>query len=875
MRVAAHGTLRNLLVASLCAGVAASLAAADRPKPVAVPRTIDFVRQIQPVLRKHCYQCHGHDVQEAGLRLDVKRQALAGGEHGKVIVPGRSGKSSLVARITASGPDARRMPPPDEGTPLSPAQIALLRSWIDAGAAWPDGVDPVGADAGSLWSFDAVQSPAVPQVGRPSWVRNPIDAFVLARLESAGLVPAPAADHLALIRRATFDLHGLPPTIDDLDRFTAELAQRPPDSVYEDLVDRLLANPHYGERWARHWLDLVRYADSNGYEVDGEKPLAWKYRDYVIRALNRDVSYDRFVLEQLAGDELPDANPQTVIATGFYRVGPWDAERGASVQPSEMVAETFNELDDMVSTTSQVFLGLTMGCARCHDHKFDPLSSKDYYSFVSIFRPLTRQRNGRTELTRPAVPPPALKEKNAADQRIGQLQGQLRSLTAPLRTGLLESGRSKLPADAIAALKVPADKRSDNQRQLVKRYESGFDKEVTAALQQPKLAAEYLSAEVRKQLADAEIEITRLRDRFHFPAGYFFYEPSPPAPVTHLLKRGNPSQPGVVVQPAVPAAIPRQLGRGQPKFETPDAFTSRRRISLARWITSSDNPLTARVFVNRVWQYHFGSGLVRTPSDFGRRGVQPTHPELLDWLADWFVHDAGQSIKKLHRLIMTSNTYRMSKRMHHASAVKDPDNRLLWRFPYRRLEVEAIRDAMLAVSGQLQPKLYGPCMYPHIPENARRSGYSPQSVWKAFDERSASRRTIYAYVKRTLIVPFLDTLNFCDTTRSTDRRETTVVAPQALELLNGEFVNRQARHFAGRLRRQAATGIDQQILLGYRLAVGRPPTMEEQATLRSYWDVERGALRKTQKMAEQQAGFEATVRLCRILLNLNEFVYVD
>ncbi|MEO1994330.1 MAG: DUF1549 domain-containing protein [Planctomycetaceae bacterium] len=437
MLVVVRLRLRYLWVAALCALCGIDGVAADQPKRGASPEKIDFVRQIQPVLRKHCYQCHGHDVQEAGLRLDVKRQALAGGEQGKVIVPGRSDKSSLLARITGSAPDAQRMPPQDEGTPLSPRQIAWIRSWIDAGAEWPDGVDPVATDTGRLWSFDKVRNPAVPRVTRGDWVRNPIDAFVLARLESAGLVPAPAADQLALIRRATFDLHGLPPTIDDLDQYVADQPRMPRDAVYEELIDRLLASPHYGERWGRHWLDLVRYADSNGYEVDGEKPLAWKYRDYVIRALNRDVAYDRFVLEQLAGDELSDADPETVIATGFYRVGPWDAERGASVQPSEMLAEMFNELDDMVSTTSQVFLGLTMGCARCHDHKFDPLSSQDYYSMVSVFRPLTRQRNGRTELTRPAVPPRALKDKNTADRRIAQLQAQLRRLTEPLRKGLL------------------------------------------------------------------------------------------------------------------------------------------------------------------------------------------------------------------------------------------------------------------------------------------------------------------------------------------------------------------------------------------------------------------------------------------------------
>jgi hypothetical protein len=828
---------------------------------------VDFVRQIQPILRRHCYQCHGHDVQEAGLRLDVKRRALAGGDDGQVIIRGKADASRLV-KLISSEQEELRMPPKDEAPPLAENQIALIRAWVNAGAAWPDGVDPVSKDETLLWSFEPVQRPPIPNVRQTTWVQTPIDAFILAKLEAAGMKPAPPAAAHALIRRASFDLLGLPPAVEEVQVLEGK-SIRNPQAVFRNQLDRLLADPHYGERWGRHWLDLARYADSNGYEVDGEKPMAWKYRDYVIRALNGDTPYDRFVMEQLAGDELVDATSETVIATGFHRVGPWDAERGASVQPSEVIAERFNELDDMVSTTSQVFLGLTMGCARCHDHKFDPLTAQDYYSMVSIFNPLARHKNGRSELTRPAVPPRHLQEKNAADRRVVELKSQIRTLDIPLRRGWLESGRTKLPADAVAAFKARPDERDDNQKQLAQRFAKSFDSEVAAALQNKKLVETFLSAEAQQQIKAANAEIVDLESRFNFPAGYFLYEPSPNPPVTHLLKRGNPKQPGPVVGPAVP----KSLAKEQPRFESSDDFTSRRRISLARWIANKENPLTARVMVNRVWQFHFGQGLVRTPSDFGRRGTPPTHPELLDWLAHWFVHDADWSLKELHRLIMTSSTYQMAKHAQDSYAEKDPDNRLLSRFPYRRLEVEAIRDAMLVTSGQLNSTLYGPGMYPHVPQDARRSGYNPQGVWRDFNERDASRRTIYAYVKRTLIVPFLDTLDFCDTTRSAERRDITTVAPQALELLNGEFVNRQAKHFADRLIRSAGTDVDQQVTLGFRLALSRPPREEELQTLKSFWSQERAELKEN--MPEGEASREALVRVCRLVFNLNEFVYTD
>jgi len=692
-----------------------------------------FLREVRPILKAHCFRCHGPSSSEGELRLDRKSLALKGGETGAAIQIGRPGASLLVQMIEGRGPGDSRMPPEGEGRALRAAEIRLIRDWIKKGARWPDGIDD-DADRLSLWSLRPIRRPPIPRVQRGQGLLNPIDHFIQAGLEARRMQASPRAEPGHLLRRASLDLLGLPPDVGQLERFVASSS---PEAFGRE-IDLLLANPHYGERWGRHWLDLVRYADTNGYEVDGIKPMAWKYRDWVIGALNADKPYDQFVLEQLAGDELADATTETILATGFHRVGPWDAERGASVQKSEVIEELYNELDDMVSTTSQVFLGLTMGCARCHDHKFDPLTARDYYSMVAVFRGLKREHKGRTELARAALPP------------------------------------SQLP---------------------------GKD----------------LKSQVQ---------------------GYFFFEPSPTPPVTHLLKRGNPNQPGV----EVPAAVPAALVDEQPAFEKADKFTSRRRISLARWVMSDDNPLTRRVIVNRVWQYHFGTGLVRTANDFGVRGSLPTHPELLDWLAEWFRDDAGYSLKRLHRLIMTSRTYATSKRPLAENAARDVDNLMLAHFPTRRLEVEAIRDSMLAVSGQLNDRLYGAPMYPFIPPDALRSGYNPAGVWQPFKEVDANRRTVYSFLKRTLMIPFLETLDFCDTARSAERREVTTVAPQALELFNGEFVNRQADHFADRVLSEAGDSVSRQLDTAYLLALGRKPTAAERGSLEGFLANETQAL---------------------------------
>jgi hypothetical protein len=515
------------------------------------------------------------------------------------------------------------------------------------------------------------------------------------------------------------DLAGLPPTIGEQERFGSEAG----DVALDRVIDDLLGRPSYGERWARHWLDVARYADSNGYELDAEKPFVWRYRDYVIDALNADKPFNRFVMEQIAGDELPDRTTESTIATGFLRVGHWAAE------PGDPDTDRYDQLDDIVSTTGQAFLGLTIGCARCHDHKFEPLSTRDYYSLVSVFNGLERPRNGRTELTVPVGP------KN------------------------LEA--------------------------------------------------------------------------------YIWKEPSPVAPETHVLVRGSPARPGDLVGPAVPAVLVRQ----QPVFPPPVEQTSRRRLGLASWLASADNPLTARVIVNRVWQQHFGQGLVRTANDFGMMGAPPSDPQLLDWLTHWFVHEANWSLKKLHRLILASNTWRQAAGAEHSTVI------------FRRLEAEAIRDSMLAVSGRLNLKSSGPAMKPRLPAAAIEANTDKGKVWQPSDESETSRRTIYAFVKRGLVLPMLEVLDLADTVSSCPQRQVTTVAPQALSLFNGEFVNQQADYFAARLLREAGDDPAKQLRLAWRLALCHEPSDAE----------------LTQMLQYRQQG--SLSQVCRVILNLNEFAY--
>ncbi len=710
------------------------------------------------------------------------------------------------------------------------------------------------------WAFQPVADPPVPAVGNTAWVRNPIDAFILSKLEARGWKPAAEVDRGTWLRRVYLDVIGMPPTPAEQARFAGDTS---PDAC-ERVVDALLAHPGYGERWGRHWLDVVRYAESNGYERDAGKPQVWRYRDYVIRSLNVDKPYDRFVLEQLAGDELPDANAETLIALGYTRLGPWDDE------PADFPQDRADQLDDLVQTTSRAFLGLTLGCARCHNHKFDPLTMHDYYRMVAVFDPLVRPQNGRTEVTSPAGSRAELEVVARRDAEIARLNAQIDRLLFAFREEYVRGAESKLPAEVLAALRTEVAARTEAQRKLIEDHHGAIETEVQSAL----------PAETRGTIASLRAQIDSLRAHVpDLPQAYFMFEPSAKAPVTHILLRGRASSPGPVVQPGVPAVTVAE----QPTFLPAGELTTRRRLSLAQWLVDPANPLTARVIVNRVWQFHFGEGIVSSSSDFGTIGAPPTHPELLDWLARYFVHEADWSLKKLHRLILTSSTYRMSKRINPEYARIDPENMYFWRFPYQRLEVEAICDSVLAVSGRLNDSMYGESVYLQVPQAALAGSSDPGSIWRPFEEKKASRRTIYAFTKRSFVVPILEVLDLCDTTRSSEKRRVTSVPTQALTLYNGQFINRQAELLAARLTDEAGSDPRAQIDFAYRLTLCRSPKDDEMSLMLEYLDRETASLQSESARtigtgfpdASAQARRQALVHLCRALFNLNEFVYPD
>ena len=833
-----------LAVASLSAGTPNSFAAA-------IP---EFATEVRPLLEKHCTSCHGRLKQKGHLRLDAGALALKGGKNGPAVLPRQSLASHLIQRLRDADPE-RRMPP--EGAPLADSEIDLIAAWIDAGASLP-ARETIPPSPSEHWSFQPVHRPTPPTVTDPTWNENPIDRFVRNRLDAAEVRPAPPAPPGALLRRLHLDLIGLPPTPAEQDACAADSSP----TAFSRTVDQLLTRPEYGERWARHWLDLVRYADSNGYERDAAKPLAWQYRDYVIRSLNADKPYARFVQEQLAGDELPDASSETIIATGFYRLGHWDDE------PADPITDRYDQLDDILRTTSEVFLGLSLGCARCHDHKFEPLSTQDYYSFLSIFEPLRRPQNGRTELTLPAGTARQIAALAQRDQVLAQLDRETDRALQEFRIAHLKIGQSQLSSDTQAAWLIPAEQRNAEQQRLVADSKRTLDAELDHARPES----------LRRQLADLGDRRERLlRETPDLPPAYFLNEPTATQlPVSHILIRGNATRPGREVSPG----LPEILTPSPVPFPKNPGGTSHRRLTFSRWLTSPENPLSARVLVNRVWQQHFGVGLVRTPGDFGLMGESPTHPELLDWLADWFVRDAGGSLKKLHRLILTSRTWQASRTASPSAEQLDPENRLWSHLPLKRLEVEAIRDSMLAVSGQLNPQHFGPPMFPAIPAQALEANTDKESIWKASDELDQNRRTLYTFIKRGLVVPMLEVLDLCDTVQSSSRRQTTTVAPQALTLFNGDLTRRLAQAFAERLRREAGESAAAQIEWAYRLALARRPRPEEKAALLRFLVAETAAGRaenagQTPDPGRDSPEIRALQQCVRAVLNLNEFVYPD
>jgi hypothetical protein len=721
-------------------------------KRASAPFTAEQVRffeeKVRPILVSRCFKCHGGSGKvKGGLRLDSREAILKGGELGPAVDDGHTEQSLLLQAIRY---EELEMPP---GGKLPAGEQAILARWVKDDLPWSAqpaaamaapalALTPTGSAAAAVagarhaWSHQPVLRPPVPAVKDRGWVRSPIDAFVLARLEAERLRPAPEADRVTLIRRLTFGLTGLPPSPEDVDAYLAD--QTP--GAYERLVERLLASPHYGEHWARHWLDLVRYGETNGYERDSAKPFAWRYRDYVIDAFNQDKPYDQFVREQLAGDGASPTSAEALIATGFYRLGLWDDE------PSDRPLARYDDLDGVVSTTGQVFLGMTINCARCHDHKVDPIPQSDYYRLLAFFIDVTDQDG-----------------KN------------LRKLD-------VASG-SRLDVMCVA----------------------------------------------ERGLARA-----------------------------HVLLRGNPSMLGPKVGPGVPEV----LGGGSLAF----AGNHGKRRTLADWLTDPHNPRTARVLANRLWQYHFGRGIVPTPNDFGKLGEPATHPELLDWLAAELI-SGGWRIKPMHRLIVLSSAYRMSSRATSAELGADPSNRWFWRFPMRRLTAEEVRDAMLAISGELRLKTHGPSICPPIPREVLAGQSVPGKGWDVSPPDEASRRSVYIHVKRSLIVPILATHDAADTDSSCPVRYTTTVPTQALGLLNGAFANEQAAHLANRLRREAPGDTSGQVRRATRLTTGREPSSDE---LRRDVDFIR-TLRDRAGLDER----DALTQYALLALNANAFFYLD
>jgi hypothetical protein len=705
-------------------------------------RVAFFRDRVVPILKTRCLKCHGGEPKIRGnLRLDSREALLRGGDQGPAVTLDQPAESLILQAIRYEGPE---MPPSGK---LPRAEIDALSQWIKDGLAWPDeagrsrisssptlrgSTSP--APPSSRWPYREVTRPALPRVIDRSWVRNPIDVFIKARLEAEGLEPAPPADRVALIRRVSYDLTGLPPTPEEVDAFVADRSI----DAYERLVDRLLASPGYGAAWGRHWLDLVRYAETNGYERDSTKPFAWRYRDYVIASFNNDKPYDQFVRGQIAGDLIDPGSTEALVATGFYRLGLWDDE------PADRPLARYNGLDDIVSTTGQVFLGLSINCARCHDHKKDPITQQDYYRVVAFFRDVTHpdDKNLRMSGARRDVPVMCVQESGHAE--------------------------------------------------------------------------------------------------------------------THVLLRGNPNLVGPRVEPGVPAIV----GGSHETFPSGPA----KRRSLAEWLTDPRNPMTARVMVNRLWQFHFGRGIVPTPNDFGQLGEPSTHPELLDWLAGEFM-EGGWRIKRMHRLILLSSAYRMSSRSIGSGLAKDPGNRWFGRFAMRRLSAEELRDSMLAVSGSLNLKAGGPSICPPIPREVLAGQSIPGLGWKTSAPGEAARRSVFIHVKRSLQVPILATHDSPDTDSSCPVRYTTTVPTQALGLLNGTFANQQAEQFARRLRDERPGCLADQVRRAIRLTTCIDPSEEEVARDVSWI----GSMRTEAHLTEAAALHE----YCLLALSTNAFLYLD
>ena len=787
------------------------LVALSTPALAADP--VDFARDVRPILATKCGSCHSATRPKGHLRLDTVGHALKGGDSGPAIVRGKADESPLIDAVISPDKTVRM---PLNRPALSVDEVATLRRWIDAGAVPPadDTPDP---SFGRHWAFIAPARPDVPHRKDEGWGRNPIDAFIRADLDRKGIAPSPEADRTTLLRRLCLDLIGLPPTPAEVDAFLRD--DRP--DAYERTVDRLLGSPHYGERMARRWLDLARYADSNGYSIDAPRSI-WPYRDWTIDAFNKDLPFDRFAIEQIAGDLLPDATLAQKVATGFHRNTPINQEGGIDLEQFRVEAVV-----DRVNTTAMAFLGLTMGCCQCHDHKYDPLSQAEYYRFFAFF-------NSSDEPDLPIADPATVARRDAVEAKITSYLRDIRSgdpkqseLQRAWESGLDMAGRQKQSQEVRAAFDVVFDKRTEAQRDIV--FAAFVDQAPSAKAHKKAIA------DLRKS-APKIVTTMVVRER-----------PTPRLTSIHL--GGDFTRPGERVAPGVPAVLP----------PLPPSSARFNRLDLARWIGARDNPLTARVAVNRLWLATFGRGLVETEDDFGTQGTPPSHPELLDWLAVEFM-DRGWSQKAIMRLIVTSATYRQSSWSRPDLATIDPGNRLLARQTRLRLDAEIIRDVGLAVSGLLNPKVGGPSVFPPQPDGVMNLGQM-RRTWTADTGADRYRRGLYTYLWRATPHPSLTVFDAGDGTRACSRRPRSNTPLQALTLLNDRASIECAEGLANRLTREPELSDADRLTLAFRLGLGRPPGPVERDRLATLIEAERS-----------MGGGGEWLALARVVLNLDEFI---
>lgn len=902
-----RSSLLLLLLSVVCVEVAV---AQDRLPKSAAGRSPVFEAQVRPIFKTHCFPCHGEeDKHEGKLDLRLVRSMSKGGESGAAVVAGKHAASLLWKRVAAD-----EMPPGEKK--LSVKERRVIAEWIDAGAKTarpePEAIsdDDVTEEERSFWSFQPVMRPRVPEMADrksqisnlKSEIRTPVDAFIHARLKAEKLSLSDEADAVTLLRRACFDLLGLPPSIEQVDEFLADSEP----GAYERLIERLLESPHYGERWARHWLDVAGYADSDGFgEKDLERKYAFQYRDYLIRAINADRPWDELIREQLAGDELllvrdtaSPENPggkaagkpgapyrgltsqqaQMLIATGFLRMGPdgtGDAAVNQEVARNECLAET-------IKIVSSSLLGLTVGCAQCHSHRYDPISHVDYHRLRALFEPAYNWKEWRSPTARLVSfwTHEQVELASQCDAEIRKLEAQRLAAYEALSEKLREEAIAKLPEELKErireAAKTPVAKRTGEQKVLLQDHPKAAIPVGTLLERNAETEHKAITARFVKLINQQKAR--RPKDAF----AHCLTEVPGKIPETFLFSRGDFASPKQAVGPGELSVL-MASSRVEIPHDDQSLPTSGRRLAYARHLTDGRHPLVGRVFVNRVWMHHFGRGLVATPGDFGRLGEAPTHPELLDWLADEFV-SGGWSLKKLHRLLMTSATYRQSSRRRPELDAVDADNRLLGRMSIRRLEAETVRDAMLAVSGKLTPTLFG-APIPVAPDetgqiivgvDTRDTAGRPTGK-KVPLNGEEYRRSIYITVRRTMPLAMLETFDAATLSPNCSVRTPSTVAPQSLMLMNNEFAAQQSASLAGRVAREAGSVPADQVRLAWRLTVAREPSDAQIESAVGFLDehAEQFAVPAADAKNSVPPAQRALTSFCQALLISNGFLYVD